>query len=89
MYTRTVTILKGERFTLDNIGNGLAYVLTDTLEGLEAFAQGDDADYFAGDLAAVQRRNPEYTPDQICDVLWDIYDYRKVAGPVGWTHVTA
>jgi hypothetical protein len=83
---KTVTLLNGERFILNSFGNGLSYLLSDKLTGMEYFSQGDDADFFRGDLASVERRNPDYSPDQVCMVLWDLYDYGSAASPAGRSH---
>ena len=79
---RSATIAQGERYKLISWGNGLAYCLEDTCEGLDVFVQGDEASDFRAAWDAVETVMADKPHDVPLGYMWDQMGYGAAGRPV-------
>ena len=76
---KTVTIMQGQRYSLDSSGNGWAYTLRDSETRQSVWLQDDDAAQFREELETLESRFPNHSTDAILGMLWFDFEYGRVA----------
>jgi hypothetical protein len=76
---KTLTIMEGDRYSLESYGNGWGYTLREKASGLSVWLQDDDAAQFRDELDALELAHPRDTTDAILDALWSDFEYGSAA----------
>jgi hypothetical protein len=74
-----VTILRGDKFSLESHGNGWAYTLRRHEGRLSIWLQDDDASTFRDELDSLERAFPYRPLDDVLSTLWG--EYSSLASP--------
>lgn len=72
-YTTEAIIARGDGWALTSYGNGDAYALDNPSRGVSMFVQGDDANAFRDEYAALEHERPEAPQGYILAALYGRY----------------